>query len=132
MFTAISSNHSHLWNIAGWTMIHYLWTGALAGLVALIGKLLLKRTSPNVRYIFALLCLGALTALPLGIALEIPLPNREGLGEGSSTARTLNANTQPQPPAITANSSAPAPPAISVNRQANSTPTPILATQSPQ
>src|SRR3954447_16925609 len=107
MFTSISSNYSNLWNLAGWTMIHFLWTGALVALAAVIGKVLLKRTSATIRYIFTLTTLCVLAALPIAIALTIPLPVREGLGEGSpamkntpadnelTTAAPTNAGTMP-------------------------------------
>src|SRR4051794_29431810 len=98
MFTAISSTHSDLWNIAGWTMIHFLWTGALVAFTAFIGKMLLKRTSPTVRYTFALTCLCTLTALPIVIALFLPLPLGEGRGEGASVHSPASQSRSQMPP----------------------------------
>jgi hypothetical protein len=46
-------NAVELWHIAGWTMIHFLWLGALIAGVAYIGRLLSRRTMPNVRYAIA-------------------------------------------------------------------------------
>ena len=57
-----------LWHIAGWTMIHFLWLGALVAAAALVCRLLLRRASSNVRYATALLCLLLLATTPLGIA----------------------------------------------------------------
>ncbi len=57
-----------LWHVAGWTMIHFLWLGTLVGAVALIGRLLLRRADPSVRYAAALCSLILLAALPLAIA----------------------------------------------------------------
>src|SRR5262245_5435993 len=73
------------WNLAGWTMIHFLWLGTLVVLIAFITKWLLRRGNPNIRYVVALTSLGVLTGLPLAIALVIPLTFRDGLGEGSSS-----------------------------------------------
>ncbi len=57
------------WHLAGWTMLHYLWLGALVGLAAGVGRLLLRRASANVRYVAALSFLAVLAALPMGIAV---------------------------------------------------------------
>src|SRR3954463_8951020 len=94
MFTSISSSYSNLWNLAGWTMIHFMWTGALVALAAVIGKVLLKRTSATIRYVFALTTLCVLAALPIAIALTIPFPLREGQGEGSLTTNNVPAPTE--------------------------------------
>src|SRR5438045_3286073 len=59
---------ANAWNLAGWTMIHFLWLGALVALMAFAGRWLFRRTPANIRYAFALACLGVLTALPIGIA----------------------------------------------------------------
>jgi len=48
----------------------------------------LKRTSATIRYIFTLTTLCVLAALPIAIALTIPLPVREGLGEGSALSNS--------------------------------------------
>lgn len=57
-----------LWQTAGWTMLHFLWLGAIVGLVAVMARLLLRRAAPNVRYGVALAVLALLGALPIGIA----------------------------------------------------------------
>ncbi|MCI0331924.1 MAG: DUF1559 domain-containing protein [Planctomycetes bacterium] len=57
-----------VWHIAGWTMLHYLWLGALVGVVALVSRALLHRAAPNVRYTVALGWLMLLAILPIGIA----------------------------------------------------------------
>ena len=59
---------SQLWLLAGWTMLHYLWAGLLFSLVAAVGRWLLRGTSANVRYVYALACLLVLTVAPMGIA----------------------------------------------------------------
>jgi hypothetical protein len=57
-----------LWQVAGWTMVHFLWIGALIGAVAAGCGVVLRRASPNARYVAAAASLAALTALPLLIA----------------------------------------------------------------
>ena len=57
-----------LWQLAGWTMLHFLWLGTLVGLVAGALRLLLRRTSPNIRYVTAVTTLAVLASLPLSIA----------------------------------------------------------------
>ncbi len=71
-----------LWQIAGWTMLHYFWIGALLGAAAMVLRRLLQPTSPTVRYTAALGCFFLLCASPIGIAawatLHVPsqtLPN---------------------------------------------------------
>ncbi len=71
MNVPMSSNHSDLWTLAGWTMIHFLWLGTLIAVAALVCRLLLRRASPNIRYMTALACLAILAALPVAIATWI-------------------------------------------------------------
>jgi beta-lactamase regulating signal transducer with metallopeptidase domain len=59
---------AHLWHIAGWTMVHYLWIGAIAAVAALLLRWLLRSASPNSRYVSALACLLLLATMPIGIA----------------------------------------------------------------
>lgn len=58
---------SQLWQVAGWTMLHFMWIGTLIGLLALAGRWLLKSANPNVRYAFAVLSLALLASAPVGI-----------------------------------------------------------------
>lgn len=43
-----------LWQIAGWTMLHYFWVGAVLGTAALAVRPKLRSASASVRYLFAL------------------------------------------------------------------------------
>ena len=65
--TLDSLTDSRLWLVAGWTMLHFLWIGALVGIVAAVGRWLLRRRSANVRYLFALVVFAVLAALPLAV-----------------------------------------------------------------
>src|SRR5688500_18083574 len=57
-----------LWQLAGWTMLHFLWLGTMVGLIAGVIRLLLRRTSPNIRYITSTATLAVLASMPLAIA----------------------------------------------------------------
>lgn len=59
------------WHVAGWTMLHYLWMGALVGVAALVSRVVLRRAAANVRYAAALTCLAVLAVLPVGIGIGV-------------------------------------------------------------
>jgi len=73
------------WQLAGWTMLHYLWFGGLVTLVAAALRLAMRRAAANVRYAVLLVMLGLLAAGPLGIAAwlasrqSVPVPPAAGL-----------------------------------------------------
>ena len=60
-----------LWQLAGWTMLHYLWVGALLGAAALLVRHRLRSTPANVRYLVALVSLLLLSVAPAAIALVV-------------------------------------------------------------
>jgi beta-lactamase regulating signal transducer with metallopeptidase domain/tetratricopeptide (TPR) repeat protein len=64
-----SATPSGAWLLAGWTMLHFLWAGAVLGLLAAAGRRLLRAARPNVRYAFALACLAVLAAAPCVLAV---------------------------------------------------------------
>src|SRR5882724_10369013 len=57
-----------LWQLAGWTMLHFIWVGSLMGLAAAICRVISRRAAPSVRYAVALGCLLMLAGSPGGIA----------------------------------------------------------------
>jgi beta-lactamase regulating signal transducer with metallopeptidase domain len=57
-----------LWQLAGWTMLHYLWIGAALGLAAVAIRRACRRLPAHVRYGVALVCLVLLAAAPFVIA----------------------------------------------------------------
>jgi beta-lactamase regulating signal transducer with metallopeptidase domain len=67
----LSMGVGEMWQLAGWTMVHFLWLGALVGVAAAVSRLVLRRASANVRYVVALAWLVVLVALPVGIAAWI-------------------------------------------------------------
>ncbi|WP_442483895.1 M56 family metallopeptidase [Aeoliella sp. SH292] len=59
------------WQVAGWTMIHFLWIGSLVFLVTALVRLALFRAAPQWRYAASLLGLAVLAVSPPLIALRI-------------------------------------------------------------
>ncbi len=56
------------WQLAGWTMLHFLWIGALAALAGASVRLACRRAAPAVRYAASLGTLAVIVTSPLVIA----------------------------------------------------------------
>ena len=65
MNALLHASVSDLWSLAGWTMVHFLWLGAIVAAVALVARVALRSASPNARYAVAIGSLFLLAALPL-------------------------------------------------------------------
>ena len=39
-----------VWHLAGWTMLHFIWAGSLVAVLAALGRQILRRAHPDVRY----------------------------------------------------------------------------------
>lgn len=68
-----------LWQIAGWTMLHYVWVGAALGAAALLVRQTLRHAPAGVRYLVALATLFLLSVAPVAIGIVVnhnlaPLP----------------------------------------------------------
>jgi beta-lactamase regulating signal transducer with metallopeptidase domain/ankyrin repeat protein len=59
------------WDLAGWTMLHFIWVGSLVAVLAALGRQLLRRAHPDVRYAYALASLTLLAAAPAVIAAVV-------------------------------------------------------------
>ena len=57
-----------VWHLAGWTMLHFIWAGSLVAVLAALGRQILRRAHPDVRYVYALASLTLLAAAPAVIA----------------------------------------------------------------
>ncbi len=55
---------SRLWQVAGWTMLHYFWVGAALGAAALLVRQRLRPAAAGVRYLFALGSLALVSVRP--------------------------------------------------------------------
>lgn len=71
-----------LWEIAGWTMLHYFWVGAALGVVALLVRQRLQSSGASVRYLVALGSLLLLSIAPAAIAVVVT----QDLAPGASLA----------------------------------------------
>ncbi len=111
-----------IWQIAGWTMLHYLWVGAVVGVVAAAVRLLLRSREANLRYLAALGCFAVLGIAPLPIALvvsiRIPSPPRSEPLVASEHVSDLT----PLPPRV---------PAIELFPEPAATAPPVLSTPPP-
>lgn len=76
MNPTFSLGNGPLWDVIGWTMLHFLWIGTLVGLLAGAGRAILHGASPNSRYIVALGSLMAMSVLPLAIMAWISVAER--------------------------------------------------------
>jgi beta-lactamase regulating signal transducer with metallopeptidase domain len=68
MNTILRFDGGELWQLAGWTMLHFAWIGGVVGVVAFACWVITRRAPANVRYVVALVCLGAMAASPGGVA----------------------------------------------------------------
>jgi beta-lactamase regulating signal transducer with metallopeptidase domain len=57
-----------LWQLVGWTMLHFLWLGTAIGATALACRVLVRRAPANFRYVLAMASMLALAASPIVIA----------------------------------------------------------------
>ena len=60
--------NASLWQLAGWTMIHSLWLGAIVALAGGFLRLACRRAAPHTRYAISLATLALLAATPLAAA----------------------------------------------------------------
>ena len=118
MNTFLDVRGVELWNIAGWTMLHFLWIGALIGVAAAISRWLLRRAAPAVRYTAALACLALLAAAPVVIATWLyqhAAPSSAAMITSLPTPRIAEQPApiielhQPEPTEVVPLASAPAP-----------------------
>ena len=54
--------------LAGWTLLHFLWQGAAAALAGAALLQVLRTASPHARYAVACITLGAMLAAPIASA----------------------------------------------------------------
>ena len=102
-----------LWQIAGWTMLHYFWVGAVLGAVALLVRQRLRSSAANVRYVFALGSLLLLSVTPAAIAVVVmqnlaPLPHNVPLPVDSTSRPEAMRVEETRPMVVEAGSPLPA------------------------
>lgn len=58
-------------DIAGWTLVHFVWQGAAIGAAAAVSLRLLRRAAPEYRYVAACAALAAMLAAPMVTAFAL-------------------------------------------------------------
>ena len=58
-------------DVAGWTLLHFVWQGSLIALLAALTLRLLLTCRPQIRYVVACAALGVMLAAPVGTALVL-------------------------------------------------------------
>lgn len=94
----LGPGNSAFWLSAGCTMVHVVWIGAIIGLFAWAGRLILSHRGVAIRYRFTLVCLGTLALVPAAIypCIEMQIQSPQvvastgsgllGVGSAGSTA----------------------------------------------
>jgi beta-lactamase regulating signal transducer with metallopeptidase domain/5-hydroxyisourate hydrolase-like protein (transthyretin family) len=62
---------SRLWQVAGWTMLHYFWVGGALGVAALLLRQRLRSAAAGARYLVALGSLLLLSIAPAAVAVVV-------------------------------------------------------------
>src|SRR5215470_13779736 len=58
-------------DVAGWTLLHFVWQGTAIGIVAAAGLRLLRASTPPVRYALASAAMIAMLIAPVATALRL-------------------------------------------------------------
>jgi beta-lactamase regulating signal transducer with metallopeptidase domain len=105
----------------GWTLVHFLWQGALVALMLALARVALKRRTANLRYLASCAAMLLMLALPVitfvtlssiahktqVVMTDPPAPPKQtvktdalkgGLGDDSLTVGELNQSPAPSPP----------------------------------
>jgi beta-lactamase regulating signal transducer with metallopeptidase domain len=73
MNAALRLVDTEAWSIAGWSLLHYVWIGAVLGVLAWMVKRAARPLSPQARYAVAVLMLAALAIAPPVIAWRVTI-----------------------------------------------------------
>jgi beta-lactamase regulating signal transducer with metallopeptidase domain len=65
-------------HVAGWTLVSFLWQGAVIGVVAAVALHLARRATATTRYVIGCAALGAMLAMPVITAWWLQSPDRTG------------------------------------------------------
>jgi hypothetical protein len=69
-------NHP-LVNLIGWTLLHFLWQGAIVGVIVAALLAGLRRRNASVRYVVGIVGLAAMAACPLITMATHPVPGQD-------------------------------------------------------
>ena len=93
-------------DIAGWTLLHFVWQGTAVGIVAAVGFRLLRTAAPHVRYLLASAAMATMLVAPLATAARLSssasaiADSRLTVSTVSSTP-TLSSDLVPRPVSAT-------------------------------
>lgn len=84
-------------HVAGWTLVHFVWQGAVVGLAAAIALHVLRHSAPQARYAVACLVLAAMLALPGATAWRLLSMPADTLEPAAPVHRSLYLRVSPEP-----------------------------------
>lgn len=90
MMTSLFSDTS-LWDVLGWTMLHFLWMGSIAFAVSAGVRWSVRRCSAGLRYSVALLCLLGVAATA-AVAISVSLRQ---IGRAASASEPVSMSSEP-------------------------------------
>lgn len=70
----------------GWTLLHFVWQGALVGMAYAVARFMLRTTKPATLYMLALSALGLLTVLPIITFMHLNAIAPSAVASSSSAA----------------------------------------------
>ena len=85
-------------DVAGWTLVHFAWQGALVALATALELWLLRRAAPQSRYVVSCLALAIMLALPGATAWRL-LSAPTALEAAGPARRNVFMRVTPNPPA---------------------------------
>jgi beta-lactamase regulating signal transducer with metallopeptidase domain len=93
-------------DVAGWTLLHFIWQGTAIGMVAAIGFRLLRAAAPHVRYALASAAMVAMLIAPVAtatrLAASVPVAVKAPVStSANSLAATLSSDAAPRDEATT-------------------------------
>ena len=75
-------------DVAGWTLVHFVWQGAVIALLAALALRLFRSSRPHVRYVLACAALGAMLAAPVVTAFVLTGGPRVPIAESIHVLRS--------------------------------------------
>src|SRR5437867_2676790 len=73
-------------NALGWTLVHFLWEGALIAALFAIGQILMRRASSDLRYVTGCAAMFAMLAAPVFTLVLLGKQNSRIAGAASNAA----------------------------------------------
>jgi beta-lactamase regulating signal transducer with metallopeptidase domain len=88
-------------DIAGWTLLHFVWQGTAIGLAAAVGFRLLRTTAPHVRYLLASASMATMLIAPVATAARLS-SSASALAAPRISASTISLASAPRSPDVVA------------------------------